>query len=193
MLHCNGTDASTTFTDDSDSAHAMTAVGAAQIDTAQSKFDGASGLFDGAGDYLSTPTSTDFNFGSGDFTVDLWVRFNSTSNPQVFLGRNGTSDRNWVIYYNASNLRFAGYWNSAVQDVAFAWSPSTNTWYHVAVARDGANLRVFVDGTQIGSTYNISTYTIRDSSSVFYVGENVELLDGQQTLLLQQKPILLLH
>jgi len=30
--------------------------------------------FDGTGDYLSIPVSNDFNFGSGDFTIDLWVR-----------------------------------------------------------------------------------------------------------------------
>jgi len=57
--------------------HTVTAYGNAQIDTAQSKFGGASGLFDGAGDYLSTPDSEDWNFGSGDFTIDFWVRFNS--------------------------------------------------------------------------------------------------------------------
>ena len=45
LLHCNGTDGSTTFTDEI--GKTVTANGNAQIDTAQSKFGGASGLFDG--------------------------------------------------------------------------------------------------------------------------------------------------
>lgn len=53
LLHMNGVDASTTFTDTaSGGTHTWTASGNAQIDTAQSKFGGASGLFDGNGDYI---------------------------------------------------------------------------------------------------------------------------------------------
>jgi hypothetical protein len=58
-------------------AHAVTAYGSAQITTGQSKFGGASGLFHGSGDYLSTTDSDDWTFGSGDFTIDFWVRFNA--------------------------------------------------------------------------------------------------------------------
>ena len=60
-----------------DAGKPVTANDNAQIDTAQSKFDGTSGLFDGLGDYLTVPDSDDWNFESEDFTIDLWVRFNS--------------------------------------------------------------------------------------------------------------------
>src|SRR3990167_5305793 len=84
MLHMDGTDGATTFTDSSDNAKTMTAVGNAQIDTAQSKFGGASGLFDGTGDWLTTPDSTDWDLGTGDFTIDFWIRFSSVANARVF-------------------------------------------------------------------------------------------------------------
>ena len=42
LLHCDGSDASTTFTDSSSNGHTVTASNDAQIDTAQSKFGGAS-------------------------------------------------------------------------------------------------------------------------------------------------------
>ena len=76
MLHGNGTDGSTTFTDSSlTTPHTPVAVGNAQIDTAQSKFGGASIYFDGSGDALTIPNDGDFTFGSDDLTVDFWVRF----------------------------------------------------------------------------------------------------------------------
>src|SRR3989338_6322305 len=79
MLHMEGADAGTTFTDTETTPKAVTANGNAQIDTAQSKFGGASGLFDGAGDYLTIPSSSAFDFGTGNFTIDFWVRLASNS------------------------------------------------------------------------------------------------------------------
>ena len=77
LLHCDGTDGSTSFIDSSSSGHTVTAVGNAQIDTAQYKFGGASALFDGSGDYLTVPDSSDFNFGANPVTIDFWVKFNA--------------------------------------------------------------------------------------------------------------------
>ena len=52
LLHFNGSDGSTTITDES--GKTWTAYDNAQIDTAQSKFGGASMLLDGVGDYIKT-------------------------------------------------------------------------------------------------------------------------------------------
>ena len=70
LLHGDGTNGSTTIIDSSSSPKAVTAVGDAQISTAQSKFGGASIAFDGAGDWLTTPASNNFAFGIGDFTIE---------------------------------------------------------------------------------------------------------------------------
>ncbi|MDA3833419.1 MAG: hypothetical protein PF495_08480, partial [Spirochaetales bacterium] len=55
MLHCEGDDGGTVFTDSSDSAHTVTAVGDANTDLSQAKFGVSSGVFDGTGDYLTIP------------------------------------------------------------------------------------------------------------------------------------------
>jgi len=129
--------------------------------------------FDGVDDYVSLSHSDAFNFGAADFTVNLWAKFTSTSGAQVFLGRNGQSDRSWSFYYSNSNLRFA--WQGvAYHDEPFAWIPSTDRWYHIAILRNGIDLKAFVDGSQIANTYNIGTDTVREATSVFYIGENVE-------------------
>jgi len=157
MLHSNGNDGSANFVDSSFSNHSIIANGNAQIDTAQSKFGGASGLFDGTGDYLSLADSDDWNFGSGDFTIDSWVRYNTLpfAIDSVFCSQttdlnnffrfilNGDSTNNFVYQFvNASTV----YTN------AVTWNPTTNTWYHMALVRSGNNLYFFVNGVQAGST-----------------------------------------
>ncbi|WP_177177514.1 LamG domain-containing protein [Propionispira arboris] len=59
-----------------------TANGSSAISSVQSKFGGKSLYLDGSSSYLTTPNSTDFNFGSGDFTIDWWeyrTSFDKTS------------------------------------------------------------------------------------------------------------------
>ena len=90
LLHFDGADGSTTFTDSSLTPKTFTANGDAQIDTADSKFSGASGLFDGTDDYITTPDSADFVLGSEDFTIDLWFNCNAPSGAIRHLaGQNG--------------------------------------------------------------------------------------------------------
>ncbi len=79
LLHFTGADASTTFTDSSPSPKTFTAVGNAQIDTAQKKFGSASAQFDGSGDCIHTPDTAHLELGSGDWTLDFWVKFNDVA------------------------------------------------------------------------------------------------------------------
>ncbi|MBT6515561.1 MAG: hypothetical protein HOK65_12415, partial [Crocinitomicaceae bacterium] len=58
----------------------MTPNGTAQIDTAQKKFGTGSILLNGSGNFLSAPDSDDFNFASGDFTIDFWAFHNNAGN-----------------------------------------------------------------------------------------------------------------
>ena len=73
LLHMNGTDGSTTFTDDGETGHTVTANGDAEIDTAQKQFGTASGLFSGTG-YLSILDHADFDFGADNFTIDFYIK-----------------------------------------------------------------------------------------------------------------------
>lgn len=155
ILPMNGTNGSTTFTDFSLNPKTMTANGNAQISTAQSKWGGSSGLFDGTGDYLSTPGSADFNFGTAPFTIEFWIRSNTTQVRSAVVGQvpaNGTTNGGWYIttrIASGSNLQFT-YFNGTTF-VDFAASPSvglnSNTWRHVAVCRDGVNLYLVSDGS----------------------------------------------
>lgn len=180
MLHCDGVDASTTFTDSSLSPKTMTAVNNAQIDTAQSEFGGASGLFDGTNDLVTTPDHADFDFSNGNFTVDLWARWNSlpaSGNYQSFCGQwaTGADDGWWFGMGNTGGTYHLDFAYTTDGDTTLITSVnlaglSTGTWYHIAAIRNGSDLKLFLNGTQQGSTYNISTATIWNSSQLFTVG-----------------------
>jgi hypothetical protein len=168
MLHMNGTDASTTFTDSSLSPKTVTANGNAQIDTAQSKFGGASGLFDGTGDYLSTPNSADFDFGSGDFTIDFWMRISSNPTDYVSFLNRRVDDNNQIRFLWFGNdvsgggrLFFRvldGGVTTTASTSGYNFIPSHDAWHHIAVVRTGNTIKFFVDGTQfaVDYTFNIT-------------------------------------
>lgn len=173
MLHCDGQDGSASFTDSSFSNHPVTPYGNAQIDTAISKFGNAAALFGGNGDYLSIPSGNDWNFGAGDFTLDLWVRFNTMPAPPPvnyipFISREIDGDNYWSFnmlrddvnsYYLDFQVKASGILQARVLKSTPAFL--TETWYHVALSRSGDTWKLFRDGTQIGSDYT-SSYAIPD-------------------------------
>lgn len=175
LLHMDGTDASTTFTDSSNSAHTVTVAGNSQIDTAQSEFGGASGLFDGTGDSLSIADSANWNFGSGDLTIDLWVRFNSVNAPNFYSQYVDNNNRFAFRLNGAGNLQFfiiSG--GTTLANYATATPPgfTTATWYHLALVRSGTSVFIFVNGVSQTLTVStaISTNSVPDLAAVLHIG-----------------------
>jgi hypothetical protein len=127
-------------------------VGNAQISTSVSKFGGGSMAFDGTGDYLVEPTNVNFGYGTGDFTIELWLYLNNTTaDMNIFSNLSSGGGTNPHIYFDNSSDRIYYYTTGAnriTSSVVVA-----NTWYHVAVSRASGSTRMFINGTQVGSTY----------------------------------------
>jgi hypothetical protein len=158
-------------------------VGNAQISTAQSKFGGASMAFDGTGDYLRAPSTVNWDFGTGDFTIESWVYFSSIA-YMALAGKFSSGGYAWIVQFRAGDIgggngiRFYTGNNGALSsNYDFSWSPSTGIWYHLAVARSGSNLRLFINGTQQGSTATIGTQVLSSTSGVCTVGATGDGLD----------------
>ena len=176
LLHFDGTDTSTTFTDES--GKTWTANGNAQLDTAQKKFGSAAGLFDGTGDWIDTPDSADFDVGSGDFTIDFWVRKNADGARQIILGQlesDGTGAL--LIEFQADNTVRGIFTKNDDTTFYLPVSAGTitvdSTWHHIALVRDTTTLRLFLDGTADG-TAAVGTDTLFNSPSKYAIGRGGE-------------------
>lgn len=136
----------------------MTASGNAQIDTAQSVFGGASGLFDGNQDFVYSADHADWDFGTSPFTIDFRIRFNTATGSRMFVTHGGTGIdvvdvTGWAFFLNGGTSIWFRYHDGGATNFSASWTPSANTWYHIALTRDSSNdMRLFVDGTQVGTT-----------------------------------------
>jgi hypothetical protein len=164
LLHFDGTNGSTTITDNSKNNVAFTVNGDSKISTAQSKFGGASLLLDGTGDYLSSPSVNDFAFGTGDFTIECWIYSSDVSNPaqRGFLQTSDTAGGLKTSYTTgitilqgstvSSGLNGGLIANVAGSSVGSSTAViTTNTWYHIALVRNSGTSTLYVNGTSVGS------------------------------------------
>lgn len=168
LLHFDGSDGSTTFYDEKLGGN-WTGSGNAQIDTAQSRYGGASLLLDGTGDWVDTPDTAAWAFGSGDFFIEASIWIPNTSGVKTIISQWGssTSARAWTFYVNGSTLTLTAYTGAAAS--ASASGVTANTWHDVAAGRIGNTIYVWLDGVRSGTTGSISG-TLPNPSSVIRIG-----------------------
>jgi hypothetical protein len=180
LLNMNGTNASTTFTDSSSNSLSFTSYGGAQISTAQSKFGGASGYFDGDADIRMSAANSLFNFGTGDFTIECFLRItgDSLQGSTSFFNNirsaiiascfptGGNALNGWVFGISGNTtttgtgFTFQNWVNATSYETAVTTTLSKNTWYHIAAARSGTVTRIFLDGVlQASNTLGVQNIT----------------------------------
>lgn len=172
LIHFNGTDGQTSYT--AETGQTLTFNGTAQLDTAQKKFGTASLLVDSAGDSISVPDSDDWDFGTGDFTVEAFVRVGAVSSNYDYIVGNvdfQLGSAGWGLGLQEGKIRFSfmysGGWAKDVQTVV---SMSVDTWHHIAVTRSGTNLYIFLDGV-LQSTTGSSGASISAGALPLYAGD----------------------
>jgi hypothetical protein len=167
MLHAEGPDTGTTFIDSSPNARTVTPSGNAQHTTTTPLVGTSSLLVDGTGDYLTIPTDQAFDFGTGDFTLEAYLRTGAFLSDTFILSASGSGG----LFFGFQTPTLLGIGRNAVAwDHTVTHGMATSTIHHVAVTRAGTSLRFFVNGTQVGSTftnnlsYNLSTTSLNVGS-----------------------------
>ena len=111
-------------------------------------------------DHIAVAASTDFNFGTGDFTISTWVNINAFgSYPYLFDFRSATAvtDNNAenVITFYFDNNRINVYANGILYIGASGTQLSTGLWYNIILKRESSTLSTHING---GSADQTATY-----------------------------------
>lgn len=179
LCHFDGTNGSTTVVDSSSAAHVITGSASLPLSTAQAKFGASSLSHPTSAGQITTPDSPDWCFGSGQFTVELWIY------PTVAISGTATilaqwiaaPNLGWIFGFNGSSLWFP--YSTTGSDVATfvagTFVPTVGAWSHIAADRDaGNNTRLYANGAVIANW--LVNPTFFDSSAPLYIGN-----DGSST------------
>ena len=178
LLHFNGANSGTVFTDSSSHNRTITRRNDPTTNTGDKKYGTASAFFDGSDDSLSMPDSDDWIWGTGDWTMETWIKMNTNTGTHGYdifnQAKTNSTDIggawHWGISPSAGmKQKFNVYHRNSTttaDDFSFESSTAmaTGTWYHMAVVRDGNVIRFYKDGVQDGyasvpssQSYNLFT------------------------------------
>jgi len=164
------------FVDSSTNNHTITAYGnATQTTFSPYAISGYSTFFGSTGTQLSVAyNSTAFNLGTGNFTMEGWVRPNNNGTTQELMrAYPGAGTGNWILrivssgrisFYLYPSPNF-GYWEPS--GATFNWGE----WNHFALTRDGNTWYAFINGALAGSITDSTALWIA-SNATLHIGAN---------------------
>jgi hypothetical protein len=188
LMHFDGSNGGTVFTDSSIYNRAVTASGNVNTSTTQKKFGTASAYFDGSGDFLYGSYSN-LALGAGDFTVDFWIYPTEARDQSLFETRirGGASNQpNSIALFMLSartlQLQLTSGGGTTTATVTL------NTWSHIAIVRSGSTINLYINGTSVLTVtstlnFNVQGLTIgvaADAAGPYFKGyyDELRILSG---------------
>lgn len=163
-LHFEGLDASTTVTDSSTFGHTVTVNGNAQIDTEIKRIGASSLKLDGTDDWVRLNGQSEFAFGTGDFTIAFWVKFDNFGATQtLYDSRPAATNGNYLRIYRdvASFGTIRVHINSVdvleSETLLNAGNTDPATWFNIVVMRASGVIYLFIDGNLEDSAANTTS------------------------------------
>ena len=132
----------------------------------------ASVLFDGTTDSITIPSTSAFAFGTGDWTVEMFVNFTSLSGQQTLVGDNYGNTAGWYLY-KQSNNRLGVYYSSIIADGTA--TIEADRWYHLAFVRHNGITSIFIDGVMDATGADTTDATITQ----YYIGDTADQTSGE--------------
>ncbi len=123
----------------------VTAQGNAATSATQSKYYGRSIYFDGTGDYLDVTGTTDFDFGTGDYTVECWARYETNADE---MGLFATNKFVFRVDGVSSSYRVQSWHSDGGPFITGTTQLIADTWYHLAISKFGTTRVIYVNGIE---------------------------------------------
>ena len=139
-------------------ARFLSGSGVVRSKTGVKKFGTASAQWTGTGAYLRLNESLEpdlIPLGGGDFTIEFQLRLTDVTSTQVFIDvlQHSVSGGSALQIYISSGFKFyAGSSEITIGTI------STNTWYHIALVRNGSTITSYIDGTAGGTESNTTNF-----------------------------------
>lgn len=136
--------------------------------------------------FVGIPDSNLWDFGTQDFTIELWANFSSRPGGSVgesgaiFIGHDqgGGPQNKWFFAAASGVLDFTSYPSSGVFLAQSPFSPVPGQWYHLAMTKAGTTYTIYVNGVEVGS--QVETSPISDAIAPLTIGqaENIGFMHG---------------
>jgi hypothetical protein len=171
LLRGNGTNGSTSFTDESPNGLTVNRYGSVVISTAQKKY-GTGAIYnpgDGTGNHLTIASNSLLDLAGGQWTVEMWV-YPTTAilNNRTLFSKRGSGGCSYQGYIRAGTNAI-GFYNGTEYDTGVSFT--ANVWCHIAYTYDGSTVKIYKDGTQIFSSAIAAS---ANNSYPLYVGTYLE-------------------
>lgn len=157
LLHFDGADGSSVFTDASMRGVTFSVGGNAKLTTAQSVFGGAS-LFvadSGTGGYIYCDNDATAFTLPGDFSIECWINIANTSSQRVVWDTRPTTSGAGITVEISTGEQWRVYVAGTQRFLSAAMS--VNAWHHLALCRAAGTIRAFLDGVSFGTPYADAT------------------------------------
>ena len=178
LLHGDGTNGgqNNSFVDGSTNNFTITRNGNTTQGTFSPYGENWSNYFDGTGDYFNIADNAALDFGTGDFTIDLWFYAESVADAVFAAGfSSGSPVSGWGASVYAGSASFTIAVSDTYVGVSNSATISANTWYHYAIVRSGNSFTLYING--VGGTAVTNTSSINTQAAGLNIGRSTYTLN----------------
>ena len=156
----------------------MTEVGLAGVYPVPSYY-GSAMTFDGNGDYVSVPNTSDLRMGSDDFTVECWLYAKDFTGGNGLVGlwnySGGLNRRSWLLYTGSSNeadfiVSSDGTSSTQVVISSPANMLTINQWNHIVGEKEGTIIRLYVNGVVVATSNSAPSSLYENTDDTIKIG-----------------------
>ena len=144
--------------------------------------------FDGSNDRMTLAATSDFAFGTGDFTMEAYVFRTSDPTPYArlwhfgpFYSSNDTvgicfddADHPNKVTFTSYKNRNVGGVNAAGRVLISSTSVESNRWYHIAITRASGTFRLFINGALEDTETGVSSSLESSENNTLAIGGTVD-------------------